>query len=118
MVSDWAFIGIFLALAIIFPIVPILGGVLLGPHKPGRVKSETYECGVQTYGESRIQLRASYYLYALAFLVFDVEVVFLFPWAVAYGAFPLFAALEGVAFILILAAGLAYAWRKGALRWQ
>jgi NADH:ubiquinone oxidoreductase subunit 3 (subunit A) len=118
MVSDWAFIGIFLALAFLLPVVPILGGMLLGPRKPGKIKSETYECGIQTRGESRIQFRASYFLYALVFLIFDVEAVLLFPWAVAYGAFPLYAALEGVVFILILATGLGYAWRKGALRWQ
>jgi hypothetical protein len=66
-----------------FPFVSILAGVLLGPHKPGRVKAQIYECGSETRGPSRIQFHASYYLYALVFLIFDVEVVFLFPWAVA-----------------------------------
>lgn len=118
MISDWAFIGIFLFLSIFFPLVPILAGVLLGPHKPGRVKAQTYECGIETRGPSHIQFRASYYLYALVFLIFDVEVVFLFPWAVAYGKLPLYAAVEGVLFILLLGAGLIYAWRKGGLAWQ
>src|SRR4030042_1099022 len=84
MVSDWAFIGIFFFLSIFFPLVPILAGTLLGPHKPGQVKGEPYECGITPRGPAHIQFRASYYLYALVFLIFDVEAVFLFPWAVAY----------------------------------
>jgi NADH-quinone oxidoreductase subunit A len=118
MVSDWAFIGIFLLLAIFFPVVPILAGVILGPHQPGPVKSETYECGIQSRGPARIQFRASYYLYALVFLIFDIEALFLFPWAAAYGGFPFSAALEGVLFLFLLGAGLVYVWRKGGLSWR
>ncbi len=118
MISNWAFIGIFFLLAIFFPVVPILTGVLLGPHKPGPVKGETYECGIQTRGPAHIQFRASYYLYALVFLIFDIEAVFLFPWAVAYGQFPLYAAAEGVLFLFLIGAGLAYVWRKGGLSWR
>ena len=118
MISDWAFIGIFFFLAIFFPLVPILAGVLLGPHKPGRVKGEPYECGIRTRGPARIQFRTSFYLFALVFLIFDIEAVFLFPWAAAYGLFPLYAAAEGVLFLFLLGAGLAYVWRKGSLAWQ
>jgi NADH-quinone oxidoreductase subunit A len=118
MVSDWAFIGIFFLLAVFFPLVPILAGVVLGPHKPGAVKGEPYECGVETRGPARIQFRASYYLYALVFLIFDVEAVLLFPWAAAYGRLPLYAAVEGVLFLFLLAAGLIYLWRKGSLSWR
>jgi NADH-quinone oxidoreductase subunit A len=64
-----------------------------------------------------VQFRAQYYIFALVFLIFDVETVFLYPWAVAFDKLPLFAVVEGVIFILILAAGLIYAWRKGALEW-
>jgi NADH-quinone oxidoreductase subunit A len=118
MISNWAFVGIFFFLAIFFPVVPILTGVLLGPHKPGPVKGETYECGIRTRGPSHIQFRASYYLYALVFLIFDIEAVFLFPWAVAYGQFPLYAAVEGVFFLFLIGAGLVYVWRKGSLSWR
>jgi NADH-quinone oxidoreductase subunit A len=118
MVSDLAFIGIFFLLAIFFPLVPILAGVALGPHKAGTVKQETYECGIETRGPARVQFRASYYLYGLVFLVFDVEAVFLFPWAVAYGRFPLYAAVEGALFLFLLGAGLIYVWRKGSLAWR
>jgi NADH-quinone oxidoreductase subunit A len=118
MVSDWAFIGVFFLLAVFFPVVPILAGVLFGPHQPGRVKSETYECGISIRGPARMQFRASFYLYALVFLIFDIEALFLFPWAAAYGLFPFYAAVEGVAFLFLLGAGLAYVWRKGGLSWR
>jgi NADH-quinone oxidoreductase subunit A len=68
-------------------------------------------------GDTWVQFKSQYYIYALVFLVFDVEIVFLYPWAVAFNILPLFAVLEGVLFILILVGGLLYAWRKGALEW-
>jgi len=68
-------------------------------------------------GENWVQFKAQYYIYALVFLVFDVETVFLFPWAVSINALDIFAVVEGVIFILILVAGLVYAWRKGMLEW-
>lgn len=118
MVTDqWLFIGIFLIIAPIFPALALLIPRLLAPRKPNRIKSETYECGIETVGNAWVQFKVQYYLFALIFLVFDVETVFLYPWAVAFDVLPLFAVLEGVLFILILVAGLVYAWRKGALEW-
>jgi len=72
---------------------------------------------METVGESWVQFKAQYYIFGLVFLVFDVETVFLFPWAVSLGKLPLFAVLEGIIFILILVAGLVYVWRKDALEW-
>ena len=77
----------------------------------------TYECGIETVGDSWVQFKAQYYIFALVFLVFDVETVFLFPWAVRLGSLGMFAVLEGIVFILILIAGLTYTWRKGMLEW-
>ena len=91
--------------------------LFLGESLPNPQKSETYECGVETVGETWVQFKAQYYIYALVFLVFDVELVFLYPWAVAFDFLPMFAVFEGVLFILILVAGLLYAWRKGILEW-
>ena len=68
-------------------------------------------------GDAWVQFKVQYYIYALVFVVFDIETVFLFPWAVAYNKLPLFAVIEGVIFILILAVALIYVWRKGALEW-
>ncbi len=118
MASDqWLYIGIFLLLAPVFPALALVIPRLIAPKKPNPIKLQTYECGIETVGESRVQFKIQYYLYALVFLIFDVEIVFLFPWAVAFDILPLFAVFEGVLFILILVGGLVYAWRKGALEW-
>jgi NADH-quinone oxidoreductase subunit A len=115
---EWLYIGVFLIIAPIFPIAAaLLIPRIIAPKKPNRIKSQTYECGIETVGETWVQFRVQYYIFALVFLIFDVETVFLFPWAAAFGQLPLFAVLEGALFILILVAGLLYAWRKGALEW-
>jgi NADH:ubiquinone oxidoreductase subunit 3 (subunit A) len=116
--QEWMYIGIFLVLAPVFPALALLIPRVIAPKKPNPIKLQTYECGIETVGESWIQFRVQYYIFALIFLIFDVEMVFLFPWAVAFDQLPLFAVLEGVLFILILAGGLVYAWRKGALKWM
>jgi NADH:ubiquinone oxidoreductase subunit 3 (subunit A) len=117
MLNDWIFIGIFLLLAPVFPAMALLIPRLIAPRKPNPLKSETYECGIETYGETWVQFKAQYYIFALVFLIFDIEIVFLFPWAVAFDQLPLFAVMEGVIFILILVVGLLYTWRKGVLEW-
>lgn len=117
MTNDWLFIGIFLLLAPVFPALALVIPRLIAPRKPNPLKSQTYECGIETVGDTWVQFRVQYYIFALVFLIFDVETVFLYPWAVAFGQLPLFAVMEGVLFILILVAGLIYAWRKGVLEW-
>jgi len=117
MLNEWLFIGVFLVLAPLFPALALVIPRLIAPKKPNPLKSQTYECGIETVGNTWIQFRVQYYIFALVFLIFDVEMVFLFPWAVAFDQLPLFAVLEGVLFILILVAGLIYAWRKGVLEW-
>jgi NADH:ubiquinone oxidoreductase subunit 3 (subunit A) len=117
MPSEWLFIGIFLVLAPVFPGLALIIPRIIAPKKPNPLKSQTYECGIETFGDTWVQFKAQYYIFALVFLIFDVEVVFLFPWAVAFNLLPLFAVVEGIIFILILVAGLIYAWRKGVLEW-
>lgn len=117
MLNDWLFIGIFLIIAPVFPALALVIPRLIAPRKPNQLKSQTYECGIETVGDTWVQFRVQYYLFALVFLIFDVEIVFLFPWAAAFDQLLLFAVFEGVLFILILVAGLVYAWRKGALEW-
>ena len=116
--NEWLYIGLFLIIGIIVPIVPLLLAKVISPHKPNPIKQSTYECGIETVGDSWIQFKAQYYIFALVFLLFDVEVVFLFPWALTLNNLPLFAILEGVIFIGILVAGLVYTWRKGMLEWD
>ena len=116
--EQWLYIGVFLVLAPVFPALALLIPRFIAPKKPNRIKQQTYECGIETVGDTWVQFKVQYYIFALVFLVFDVEIVFLYPWAVAFNLLPLFAVLEGVLFILILVGGLVYAWRKGALEWM
>lgn len=116
--NEWIFIGLFFLLAGVFPAAPIIIAQILRPRKPNKVKLETYECGIETKGDAWVQFKVQYYLYALVFLVFDVEMVFLFPWAVASNGLPLFALLQILIFVGLLGLGLVYDWRKGALEWQ
>jgi NADH:ubiquinone oxidoreductase subunit 3 (subunit A) len=115
--QEWLYIAVFLILAPAFPALALVIPRIIAPKKPNTLKSQTYECGIETVGESWVQFKVQYYIFALIFLIFDVEAVFLFPWAVAFDLLPLFAVLEGFLFILILVAGLIYAWKKGALQW-
>ena len=115
--TAWVYIGIFLVIALALPAAAIFISWLLGPKKPDAIKRSTYECGIETVGDTWVQFKAQYYIFGLVFLVFDVETVFLYPWAAAYNQLTLFMVLEAVLFILILVAGLLYAWRKGALEW-
>lgn len=117
MYSQWIFVAVLLPLGLVMAAVPIVAARLLAPKRPNAIKGAPYECGIETVGDTWVQFKAQYYLFALIFVVFDIEAVFLFPWAAAFGQLDLYMVLEGVLFILILAAGLFYAWRKGALEW-
>jgi NADH:ubiquinone oxidoreductase subunit 3 (subunit A) len=116
--QSWLYILMFMVIAVIVPFSAILIARIIGPRKPNPIKQSTYECGMETVGDSWVQFKAQYYVFALIFLVFDVETVFLFPWAISLNALPMFAVVEGVIFILILVAGLVYTWRKGMLEWS
>src|SRR5512146_835724 len=105
MLDHWLFIGLLVAVALVLPGAAIFISSILSPKKPSTLKNSIYECGIETVGESRIQFRAQFYIFALIFLVFDVEAVFLFPWAVAYNALNLFMVVEGFIFALILFGG-------------
>ena len=118
MLTSYHFIGLFLIVVILFPLIAVGLAYLVRPKKPNPVKLSTYECGLETIGETRVQFKPQYYIYALVFVVFDVEAVFLYPWAVAYNKLGLYALVEMFIFLGILVLGLAYAWRKNALRWM
>ena len=123
MLADFGYIGIYLLLATFIPISMILIPVALTfvgvkPQNPNPVKSETYESGMRTVGGSWVRYNFRYYFFALLFVIFDVEVVFLFPWAVHLDQLQLFGLIEMGIFIAILLVGFAYAWRKKALEWS
>lgn len=116
---DHLVVGAFLLFGALFVVVTVFASNLLSPKgKPSKDRLEPYECGVEPVGPPWVQFRVGYYVYALLFVVFDIETVFLYPWAVVYGKMGLFVLVEMVIFIAILAAGLAYAWKEGALRWR
>ncbi|HKY33702.1 MAG TPA: NADH-quinone oxidoreductase subunit A [Candidatus Polarisedimenticolia bacterium] len=108
---------IFILVAAAFPIATLLLARLVRPANYGKVKMAAYECGVEAEGEARGRYSVSYYIIAVLFVVFDVEVIFLFPWAVRFDALGLFGFVEMVIFIGILVLGYFYAWKKGALEW-
>lgn len=118
MLQSYSFVGLMGIVAIGFPVVALAIAWLVRPKKPTLLKQSTYECGLETIGETWVQFRVQYYIYALLFVVFDVETVFLYPWAVAYKQLGLFALAEMFIFIGILVLGLTYAWRKGVLQWK
>lgn len=99
--------------------VALLGAhALVGGSRPSPSKQEPYESGVWTVGSARERVPIKYYVIAMLFIVFDIEVVFLFPWAVVYRRLGMFGLLEMLVFIGILGVGLLYAWKRGALEWQ
>jgi NADH-quinone oxidoreductase subunit A len=116
-IHNYIFIGFLLLLGIVFGLAPLVVVAIVAPRKRSLAKGDSYECGVRTYGETWVRFRIQYYIYAIMFVVFDIETVFLYPWAVSYAGLGVFALVEMVVFLAILSVGLAYAWAKGVLRW-
>lgn len=116
--KDFATLGIFLLGGIAFGFIVIITNWIVRPNRPNREKETTYECGLDTQGPTWVQFKISYFLYALLFVIFDVETAFLYPWAVAFNSLGLFALVEMFIFMAILVVGLVYAWKKGALAWK
>ena len=122
MLPEWGQAGFMILLALIFPIGGIGSSWLLGvlgvrPQHADKVKEATYECGVETEGPTWVQFNFRYYYFALLFVIFDVEAVFLYPWAVSFAYAGATAYVEVVTFVVVLLIGLLYAWRKKALEW-
>jgi NADH-quinone oxidoreductase subunit A len=113
------FLGVLLLIVAGFVFVgaTLIVASLVRPSKPSPEKSMSYECGENPVGNAWVQFNIRFYVFALAFIIFDVEAVFLFPWAVVFQELGLFAFIEGLIFIAILALGLAYLWAKGDLEW-
>ena len=116
-ISEYAYIGLFLLFGIAFVLGAFLFSWVLRPNKPNPLKTSTYECGEKPIGSSWVQFNVRFYIIALIFLIFDVEAIFIIPWAIIFRSLGLFAYLEMMLFIVILAVGLFYAWKKGALKW-
>lgn len=119
--DPYFFLVILCGVALVFPLGPLalawLWRRLVQPPRPGPRKNATYECGVESVGEARVQFQSQYYLYCVIFLVFDVEAIFLVPFAVAFTDLSVGAFVATLVFVLLLLEGLVWAWSKGLLNW-
>jgi NADH-quinone oxidoreductase subunit A len=115
--AQYAAVLIFLLVGIGIVLITFFMSRLIRPSHPYKAKNQSYECAEQPIGDSWVRFNNRFYIFALIFVVFDVEAVFLFPWAVAFGHLGLFALIEMIIFIMILVFGLFYAWKKGVLKW-
>ena len=118
MLTEYYGIFYIVILAVLFGGVTVFLSSILGPKRRSKVKSEPFECGVPTEGAQYVETPVKFYIIALLFLVFDLECVFLYPWAVYYKKLGLFGFVEMFVFILILLICYAYVWKKGALEWE
>jgi len=118
MLDNYLPIMIFIAIGIAIGVLPILAGFLLAPHKPDSEKLSPYECGFEAFEDSRMRFDVRYYLVAILFILFDLEIAFLFPWAVVLKEIGFFGFMAMVVFLAILVVGFIYEWMKGALEWE
>ena len=116
--ASYLLLAVMAVLAVGFALAPLLLSAVLAPKKPGDIKESTFECGLESKGDSWVQFKVQYYLYALAFVIFDIEAVFIYPWAVAFTGLSFGAFLAMGIFILLLAESLIYLWIKGVLTWK
>ncbi len=119
MAHDYLWVAMFLLVGIGFVVVTLWASYFVRPYNPEGQKRSTYECGERPKGSAWVQLRPGYYIYMLVFVIFDVEVLFLFPWALSVksmrGWLPV---VDMVIFVAVLTLGLVYAWKKGVLKWE
>src|SRR5262245_41769918 len=120
--SPYLFLFLLIVGALLFALAPLgaawVWAKRFSPRKPGPEKNAIYECGLESQGDAWVQFRSEYYLYAIVFLIFDVESVFLLPFAVAFGGLSAGAFLGMMVFLLLLVEGLVWAWQKGVLTWM
>ena len=120
--NPYIFLAVFLVAGTMFAVTPLALAALwakkFSPKKPGPIKNAVYECGLETDTKDWVQFKSDYYLYGIIFLVFDVETIFLLPFAVAFQVLPVGAFVAIMIFLLLLVEGLVWAWRKGVLNWK
>jgi NADH-quinone oxidoreductase subunit A len=118
MLENYLPILIFMAVALVFGILPLVLGTLAGPRRPSQAKNSPYECGFEAFEDSRMKFDVRYYLVAILFIIFDLEIAFLFPWAVVLDTIGLFGLIAMAVFLGVLVIGFIYEWKKGALEWE
>jgi len=118
MLENYFPILIFLILGIFFGLMPLVMGMMLAPNRPDPAKLSPYECGFEAFEDSRMKFDVRFYLVAILFIIFDLEIAFLFPWAVVLDEIGMFGFIAMVIFLGILVIGFIYEWKKGALEWE
>ncbi len=116
--SQYLPVLLFLAVATVIAVALLALGSVLGPKSPGADKMSPYECGFEAFEDARMQFDVRYYLFAILFIVFDLEIAFLVPWAVVFTKIGVLALIEVAMFLVLLLIGFVYAWKKGALEWE
>lgn len=118
MLQEYLPILIFLIVGLVFGVIAFGAGMVLAPRNPDAEKRSPYECGFEPFEDSRMKFDVRYYLVAILFIIFDLEIAFLFPWAVSLDVIGLFGFVSMAIFLGILVVGFIYEWRKGALEWE
>lgn len=118
MLENYLPILVFIAIGILFGVGPMMAGYILSPHRPNSVKLSPYECGFEAFEDSRMAFDVRYYLVAILFILFDLEIAFLFPWAVVLNKLGWFGFSAMMVFLGILVIGFIYEWKRGALEWE
>jgi NADH-quinone oxidoreductase subunit A len=118
MLAEYFPILLFILVGLAVGVGPVVLGSLLGPHRPDPEKLSPYECGFEAFEDARMKFDVRYYLVAILFIVFDLEIAFLFPWAVAIGKLGMFGLVAMGIFLAVLVVGFVYEWKKGALEWD
>ena len=116
--QDYLFIALLTGVAIVLGVAPLILAKFVAPKKPGQSKQSPYECGIESTGDPWVQFNVQYYVYALLFVIFDVEIVFVYPWALVWKTMGPAIFVEMMLFLAILAVALIYAWKKGVLEWN
>ena len=117
-VQHYLFIGLLAGVAVVLGVAPLILAKCVAPKKPGHSKQAPYECGLESPGDPWVQFNVQYYIYALLFVIFDVEIIFIYPWALVWKGLGPVVFGEMALFLAILAVALAYAWKKGVLEWD
>jgi NADH-quinone oxidoreductase subunit A len=118
MLAEYFPILLFIIIGLAIGVGPILIGFLLGPRKPDTEKNSPYECGFEAFEDARMKFDVRYYLVAILFIIFDLEIAFLFPWAIVFKDLGIFGFVAMMIFLAILVVGFIYEWKKGALEWE
>jgi len=118
MLENYFPVLLFIIVAMVMGVAPLVLGRLLGPHRPDAAKNSPYECGFEAFEDARMKFDVRYYLVAILFILFDLEIAFLFPWAIVLKEIGLFGFVSMMVFLAILVVGFIYEWMKGALEWE